>query len=82
MVDFKDFHKVQDMHFDIPKLKKGLVEVLKVRNYDSANGIPNFAAICLIKFLEIQIQQKEIMLEEFFGQNRMSPAKKFRETFR
>ena len=22
-------------------------EVLKIRNYDSANGIPNFAAICL-----------------------------------
>ena len=47
MVDFKDFHKVKDMHFDIPKLKKGLEEVLKIRNYDSANGVPSFAAICL-----------------------------------
>ena len=25
----------------------GLDEVLEIRNYDSANGIPNFAAICL-----------------------------------
>ena len=47
MADFKDFHKVENMHFDIPKLKKGLKEVLEVRNFDSANGIPNFAAICL-----------------------------------
>ena len=49
MNDFKDFHKVENMHFNIPKLKTGLVEVLKVRNYDSANGIPSFAAICLNK---------------------------------
>ena len=47
MSDFKDFHKVENMHFDIPKLKKGLEEVLKISKYDSANGIPNFAAICL-----------------------------------
>ena len=46
MSDFKDFHKVGDMHFDIPKLKKSFEEVLKIKNYDSANGIPNFAAIC------------------------------------
>ena len=47
MVDFKDFQKVQNMEFDISKLKKGLEEVLKIKKYDSANGIPNFAAICL-----------------------------------
>ena len=47
MVDFKDFHKVKNMHFDIPKLKKGLEEVLKIKNYDGTNGIPNFAEICL-----------------------------------
>ena len=47
MVDFRDFQKVENMHFDISKLKKGLEEVLKIQNYDSANGIPNFAAICL-----------------------------------
>ena len=47
MGNFEDFHKVENMHFDIPKLKKGLEEVLKIKNYDSANGIPNFAAICL-----------------------------------
>ena len=43
----KDFHKVKDMYFNISKLKKGLEEVLKIRNFDSANGIPDFAAICL-----------------------------------
>ena len=47
MGNFEDFHKVENMHFDIPKLKKGLEEVLKIRTYDSANNIPNFAAICL-----------------------------------
>ena len=47
MDGFTDFHKVEDMHFDIPKLKKSLEEVLKIRNYDSANGITNFAAISL-----------------------------------
>ena len=47
MTDFNDFHKVNDLEFDISKLKSGLNEVLKVKKYDSANGIPNFAAICL-----------------------------------
>ena len=47
MDNFKDFHKVKGMNFDIPKLKSSLEEVLKIREYDSANGIPNFAAICL-----------------------------------
>ena len=35
------------MNFDIPKLKQSLEEVLRISNYDSSNGIPNFAAICL-----------------------------------
>ena len=47
MTDFKDFHKVEDLSFNITELQKGLNEVLKIKNYDSANGIPNFAAICL-----------------------------------
>ena len=47
MSEFKDFHRVENMHFDIPKLKKSLEEVLKIKNYDDANGIKNFAAICL-----------------------------------
>ena len=47
MSDFRDFHKVDNLHFDILKLKKSLKEVLKIKNYDSANKIPNFAAICL-----------------------------------
>jgi len=44
---FKDFHKVENLHFDILKLKQGLNEVLEIKKYDNANGIPNFAAICL-----------------------------------
>ena len=47
MSDFKDFHKVKNMLFNVSKLKKGLEEVLKIKSYDSANGIPNFDAICL-----------------------------------
>ena len=47
MNKFEDFHKIENLHFDISKLKKGLEEVLEIRNYDSANSIPNFAAICL-----------------------------------
>ena len=47
MSDFKDFHKVKNMLFNVSKLKKGLEEVLKIKNYDNANDIPNFAAICL-----------------------------------
>ena len=44
---FKDFYKVENLHFNIEKLKKGLNEVLKIKNYDNANDISNFAAICL-----------------------------------
>jgi hypothetical protein len=47
MTDFKDFYKVQNISFDILKLEAALKEVLAVKEYDSANGIPNFAAICL-----------------------------------
>ena len=47
MLGFKDFHKVKNMNFDIPKLKESLDEVLRIKNYDNANGVPNFAAICL-----------------------------------
>ena len=47
MDQFKDFHKVRDLSFDISRLKIGLEEVLSIKNYDNANGISNFAAICL-----------------------------------
>ena len=47
MNNFNDFHTVKEMKFDIDKLQEGLKEVLKIKNYDSANGIKNFAAICL-----------------------------------
>ena len=47
MTNFKDFHKVEDISFNISKLQQGLDEVLKIKNYDNANGVPNFAAICL-----------------------------------
>ena len=41
MNPFKDFHKVKNLHFDILKLKQDLNEVLKIKNYDSANVKPN-----------------------------------------
>ena len=47
MINFDDFHTVKDLKFDINKLQKGLKQVLKIKNYDDANGIKNFAAICL-----------------------------------
>ena len=47
MSNSNDFHTVKDLKFDIPKLQEALTEVLKIKKYDSANGIKNFAAICL-----------------------------------
>ena len=47
MNNFSDFHTVKDLKFDIDKLQKGLEGVLKIRNYDDANGVKNFSAICL-----------------------------------
>ena len=47
MINFNDFHTVKDLKFDIKKLQEGLKQVLKIKNYDDANGIKNFAAICL-----------------------------------
>ena len=47
MNNFKDFHTVKDLKFDISKLQESLKKVLEIKNYDTANGIKNFAAICL-----------------------------------
>ena len=47
MTDFSDFHTVKDLKFDINKLQKSLSQVLKIKKYDSANKIKDFAAICL-----------------------------------
>ena len=47
MNNFKDFHTVKDLKFDVKKLQEGLKQVLKIKKYDDANGIKNFAAICL-----------------------------------
>ena len=47
MNNFKDFHTVENLKFDIGKLQNSLNEVLKMHDYDNANGIKNFAAICL-----------------------------------
>ena len=47
MHNFSDFHTVKELKFNIVKLQDSLKEVLKIRNYDTANGIKNFAAICL-----------------------------------
>jgi hypothetical protein len=47
MNNFSDFHTINDLKFDIVKLQESLKEVLKIKKYDTANGIKNFAAICL-----------------------------------
>ena len=47
MNNFSDFHTVEDLKFDVKKLQEGLQHVLKIKEYDTANGIKNFAAICL-----------------------------------
>ena len=47
MDNFSDFHTVEDLKFDVKKLQVGLKQVLKIKKYDSANGVQNFAAICL-----------------------------------
>ena len=44
---FKDFHTVEDLKFDVKKLQDSLKNVLQMKDYDTANGIKNFAAICL-----------------------------------
>ena len=47
MNNFTDFHAVKDLKFDINELQEGLKQILKLKKYDTANGIKNFAAICL-----------------------------------
>ena len=47
MNNSNDFHTVEDLKFDILNLQEALTKVLKIKKYDSANGIKNFAAICL-----------------------------------
>ena len=47
MNNFNDFHTVKNLKFDVKKLQQGLEDVLKIKKYDTANGIKNFAAICL-----------------------------------
>ena len=47
MENFKDFHTVKDLKFDINKLQESLNQVLKIKNFDDANKIKDFAAICL-----------------------------------
>ena len=47
MNQFKDFHTVKNLKFDLSKLQNSLNQILKIKKYDTANGIKNFAAICL-----------------------------------
>jgi len=47
MSTFSDFHTVKDLKFDIVKLQESLNQVLKIKKYSAANGIKDFAAICL-----------------------------------
>ena len=47
MNTFADFHTVKDLKFDVNELQSALKQVLKIKKYDTANGVKNFAAICL-----------------------------------
>jgi len=47
MTNFVDFHTVEDLKFDVNKLQEALNQILKIKNFDSANKIKDFAAICL-----------------------------------
>jgi len=47
MKNNNDFHTVKDLTFDVNKLHDALNQVLKIKNYDSAEGIKHFSAICL-----------------------------------
>jgi len=44
---FQDFHTVKDLKFDVNKLQSSLNDILSRKKYNTANGIKNFAAICL-----------------------------------
>ena len=47
MINFEDFHTVQDLKFDPKELQRALKQVLNLKEYDDAGGISNFGAICL-----------------------------------
>ena len=47
MNNFNDFYTVKNLKFDIKKLQTSLQEIIKLKKYDDADGIKNFAAICL-----------------------------------
>ena len=47
MNNFTDFHTVKDLRLDTKKLQEALLQVLKIKKYDDANGVKNFAAVCL-----------------------------------
>ena len=47
MDNFSDFHTVKDLKFNVQKLQNALKKVLEIKKYDNANGVKNFAAICL-----------------------------------
>ena len=42
-----DFCTVKDLRFDVQKLQEALQQILKLKKYDTAGGIPHFAGICL-----------------------------------
>ena len=47
MDNYSNFYTVKNLKFDIKLLQESLKKVLKIKNYDTANGVKNFAAICL-----------------------------------
>ena len=47
MDNFRNFHVVPDLKFDVKKLQQSLKDVLKIKKYDTAGGIQHFSGICL-----------------------------------
>ena len=54
MNDFSDFHTVEDLKFDINKLKEALKQVLKIKKYFSLYR--NKFILCLKKYAEQNFQ--------------------------
>ena len=74
-LNFDDFQK-QDVKFDIVKLQKAYKELLAIKGFTSIEGISNFGAISLHKFLVIQTLLKVTRLEGYFGLNLIPQVKK------
>ncbi|MDC0447428.1 aspartyl/asparaginyl beta-hydroxylase domain-containing protein [Pelagibacteraceae bacterium] len=47
-LNFNDFQK-QNLNFDISKLQKAYKEIIKIKKFETAEGVSHFGAICLTR---------------------------------